>query len=108
MATIPTGLGFLYLVHVLIIMAFNSVFNKLNLLRGRHYFAKGDQSVLFWVVPGLILIDIAAPWVFLGVLVGVLIVISLIQTRYNNKLGKNLPGVVFMAIAFLITIGIFV
>jgi len=107
MATIPSGLGFMYLVYVFVVFAFNKVFSKLNKQHGVKYFAKGDQSILLWALPGLILVGVAAPWVFMFVLTIVLIGISIIQGKFNEPFGKVLPGAIIMVVAFLITLGFF-
>lgn len=108
MATIPLGLGFSYLIHIFIVLIFNKVFNKLNKVKNVTFFAKGDQSLLLWTLPGLILLGVTAPWVFMVVLAILLVGISFIQAKFNEPLGKKIPGALIMAVAFLITIGFFV
>ena len=108
MATIPLGLGFVYLLHIFVVLIFNKVFNKLNKARNVTFFAKGDQSLLLWVLPGLILLGVTAPWVFMVVLAILLVGIFIIQAKFNEVLGKKIPGALIMAIAFLITIGFFI
>jgi hypothetical protein len=108
MATIPLGLGFIYIIHIGIVVVFNKVFETLNKRKGVKYFAKGDQSILFWVLPGLIVLGMSAPWVFMLILVIVLIGISVIQARFNKPFGNLIPGAVIMAVAFIITLGIFI
>lgn len=107
MATIPLGLGFLYLIYVFVVFIFNKAFSTLKKRTGVNYFAKGDQSVLLWALPGLILLSVAAPWVFMVVMAILLIIITIIQAKFNNLLGRKIPGAIIMTIAFLITIGIF-
>lgn len=107
MATLPLGLGTLYIIHLFVAIVFNAFYKKLNKRFSTTFFALGDQSVLIWLLPGLVLFSIYAPVVFLVVMAMVLISIGVIQKKFNNILGEKLPGVVIMALSFLITIGIF-
>lgn len=108
MAAIPFGFGFYYLVILVVAFVFNKVFETLNLKRGLKYFAKGDQSVLFWCLPGLVLLGVAAPWVFMFVLAILLILISVVQKFFNKPFGDLIPGAVIMTLAFLLTIPFFI
>lgn len=106
-AALLSGLGWWYLLIALITIGFNKALTKLNKRYGTHLFASGDQTILLWVLPGLILMGVVAPAVFMIVLTILLTLILLIQKRFNNILGKHLPGAIIITIALLIMLGIF-
>ena len=107
MATIPTGLGFIYIIHVFVVILFNKVFSKLNKRIDKRYIASGDQKALFWIIPGFVLLGSIAPAVFMVVLVGVLSAVALIQAKFNKPFGKKMPGIIILSAAFIITVGLF-
>lgn len=68
-------------------------------------FGEGDKEILLWVLPGLVLLGLFQPIIFLLILLALV----LIETGIALKLTKEkifFPGAILILISFAITVGL--